>query len=169
MERSATTSQFYSIDIQGIDGQKLSPEIFAGKRVLIVNTASECGFTAQYAQLQELHAHFKDKVVVLGCPCNDFGGQEPGSETSIQEFCQSRFGVDFPLTAKMKIKGDDPHPLFAWLVSEASSKKQLPEEEVVQWNFTKFILDEEGGFIDHFPASEDPFSPAVLSALDVHI
>ena len=120
---------------------------------MIVNVASECGFTPQYAQLQELYDQHRDRLVVIGCPCNDFGHQEPGSAADIQQFCSINFGVSFPLTEKLTIK-NNPHPLFHYLCnkSENGSKKDVE----VQWNFYKFLLNENGQLEKVYPSTIAP-------------
>ncbi len=151
----------YDFKLQGLEGQTIDLNAFRGRKILIVNTASECGFTAQYAQLQELHDQFSEKVAIIGCPSNDFGNQEPGSHEEIARFCQSRFGLKIPLSAKMRVSGPNRHPLYAWL------EAQRPGEGTVQWNFQKFLVDEQGKVSHVFAPAEDPLSEAVLSALDV--
>jgi glutathione peroxidase len=136
---------------------------FAGKKVLIVNVASECGFTAQYQQLQELYTHFADRLVVVGIPCNDFGAQEPGEPGEIHQFCTSRFGVTFPLAAKMHIKEPNTHPLYRWLTSV---DKNGHLDSTVSWNFQKYLLDEKGHLLAVFQAACEPFDPSLLDYLE---
>jgi len=149
----------YDFVLDGLDGQPIDLQQFKGRKLLIVNTASECGYTAQYAQLQELHAAFNGAVAILGCPSNDFGNQEPGTADQIAQFCQARFGVTFPLSAKMRVTGPDRHPLYAWL------EENSPLEGQVHWNFQKFLVDEQGAITQVFAPSQDPLSDPVLSAL----
>lgn len=151
----------YQFSLNSLSGATLKLSDFEGKKILVVNTASECGFTGQYAQLQELHELYKDKIAVIGCPCNDFGNQEPGSAETIQQFCSTRFGVTFPLSARLHVSGPDQHPLFAWF------EAQDPAKGKVQWNFQKFLLSEQGALTHVFAPAEDPFSEAVLSALNI--
>lgn len=152
-------SRVYDFVLPGLEGQPIPLEQFRGRKMLIVNTASECGFTAQYAQLQELHDQFGDQVAIIGCPSNDFGNQEPGDNGQIALFCHSRFGVTFPLSARLPVKGPEKHPLFAWLEAER------PEDGEIQWNFQKFLIDENGVPSKVFAPSVEPLSDAVLDAL----
>ena len=153
----------YDRKLDGIDGGEIDLADFRGRKMLIVNTASRCGFTAQYAQLQELHEHFSDKVAVIGCPSNDFGEQEPGSESEIAEFCETTFGIAFPMSRKLRVKGPGRHPLFDWLV------EQSPDGEEPVWNFTKFVVDEQGRLTHKFGPTDEPLSDAVVSALDIEL
>ncbi len=123
---------------------------YKGKKILVVNVASECGYTSQYAQLQELYETFQDKLVIIGCPCNDFGGQEPGSADEIKDFCSLRFGVTFPLTEKLNIKSNPVHPIYEWLCSKEQNGTSDAE---VSWNFCKFLLDENGQWSRFYPSS----------------
>ncbi len=131
----------YDYKLQDINNQPFDLSAFKGKKILLVNTASACGLTPQYAQLQELHENYKDKVAVVGLPCNDFGAQEPGTENEIKTFCETNFNVTFPLTQKVKIKGDDISPIYEFL-----TKKELNglEDSEVIWNFQKYLIDENG-------------------------
>jgi glutathione peroxidase len=127
---------------------------FEGQALLIVNTASKCGFTPQYNGLQELQEKFKDSgFSVLAFPCNQFGGQEPGSSEEIQEFCTVNYGINFPIFEKVDVKGEDAHPLFKYLTSE---KKGLLGSESIKWNFTKFLIDKEGKPIARFAPNTTP-------------
>jgi len=152
---------FYDFVLDGLNGQPIDLQQFQGKQVLIVNTASECGYTAQYAQLQALHDQFNGKVAVIGCPSNDFGNQEPGTADQIARFCETRFGVTFPLSAKMRVTGPNRHPLYAWL------EEQRPADGEVRWNFQKFLVNEHGAVTQVFAPSEEPLSDAVLAALEL--
>ena len=127
---------------------------FEGQALLIVNTASKCGFTPQYNGLQELQEKFKDSgFSVLAFPCNQFGGQEPGSSEEIQEFCTVNYGINFPIFEKVNVKGDDAHPLFKYLTSE---KKGLLGSESIKWNFTKFLINKEGKPVARFAPNTTP-------------
>ena len=143
----------HSFKINSLEGKTIDFSDYKGKKVLIVNVASECGYTPQYAQLQELSEAKSDEIVVIGFPCNDFGGQEPGSAETIQEFCQVRYGVTFPLTEKISIK-NDAHPIYNWLTSKAENGVK---DSQVGWNFCKFLIDEEGNLVNSFPSSTSPF------------
>ncbi len=149
--------------IKNIEGKEFSFEEYKGKKILLVNVASECGYTAQYAQLQELYEAFNDKLVIIGLPCNDFGGQEPGSHQDIQHFCSVRYGVTFPLTEKISIKGEHPHPIYQWLVSK--EKNGVLDSEV-SWNFCKYLLDEEGILLGFFPSAIEPASEEILDLVN---
>ena len=156
-ERVEGSPDFYDIEINSLDGNRLDLTQFRGDYLLIVNTASACGFTPQYAILQELHESGKMKI--LGCPCNDFGGQEPGSSEEIKEFCTGQFGVGFQLTEKVKIKGDDVSPLYDWLISKAREKSL---DDIVEWNFHKFLIDPNGDLVASLPAAMSPDDPKLL-------
>ena len=144
----------YDFKVKTIMGEETTLEPYKGKVMLIVNVASKCGFTKQYAGLQELYEKYKDKdFVVLGFPCNQFMSQEPGTEKEIQNFCQVNFGVRFPLFAKIDVNGDDTHPLYVYLKSKASG---FLGSESIKWNFTKFLVDKEGNVIERFGSSTEP-------------
>lgn len=144
----------YDIEVVRIDGAPASMSTFRGRTLLIVNTASECGYTPQYEGLEALYREFKDRgFVVLGFPCDDFGKQEPGGDQQIEEFCREQFDVTFPMFAKIPIKGPDGHPLFKWLAAE---KAGLLGIGAIKWNFTKFLLDTEGHVIKRYGAVDTP-------------
>ncbi len=154
-------NHIFNIDINLIDGTPLNWKRFDGKKLLIVNVASECGFTPQYAQLQELSEQYKDQLVVLGVPCNDFGAQEPGSLEEISLFCRNTYKVDFPMTEKIGIL-NDTHPLYQYLTkAEVNGDKNHD----VKWNFHKFLLSEKGEVLASFPSQIIPFDDEVLSYL----
>lgn len=135
----------YDFKVPALDGNgTIDFKKFKGKKIMIVNTASKCGNTPQYADLQKLYDQYKDKLVIVGFPANNFGAQEPGSKEEIQEFCKKNYGVTFPMAEKVSVKGDDIHPLFKYLVAEAGKKGFT---DPVKWNFTKFLLDEKGNLI----------------------
>lgn len=136
-------SAFYDIKIKDIDGDQMDLKKFKGKKLLIVNVASQCGFTPQYDDLQKLYLAHKDKLVVLGVPCNDFGGEEPGTEAEILNFCTMNFGVTFPITQKVGVLRSDRHPLYDWLCLKVNNGVSDNE---VGWNFHKFLIDERGKF-----------------------
>lgn len=150
------------IKIRMIDGSEIHMSEFAGKVLAIVNVASKCGFTPQYAGLEALYQQYKDKgLIVLGVPCNQFGGQEPGSEEEIQQFCQSRFGVTFPMTAKVNVNGPQRHPLYQWLVERATD-----DAGDVQWNFEKFLVGRETQLLGRFRSLIKPEDPEFLQKLE---
>lgn len=145
----------------GIDGQPLPLKTFAGKVVMIVNTASQCGFTSQYTGLQDLWTRYRDKgFVLLGVPSNDFGGQEPGSEAEIKDFCETNFSVDFPLTAKAVVSGDDAHPFYKW------AGKELGVVAKPRWNFHKYLVGPDGRLIDWFSTPTKPTAGRVIKAVE---
>ena len=161
MTSPTSLSDFSATTLSG-EGRDLSA--YAGDVVLVVNTASKCGFTPQYAGLEELYAaHKDDGFVVLGFPCNQFGGQEPGSEEEIGEFCQLNYGVTFPMFEKVDVNGDDAHPLFTWLKKEKSGLLGGK----IKWNFTKFLVGREGQVIDRYAPTTKPedLEGDVVSAL----
>ena len=138
-----STSSVYEFKLKTIDGQNFSLAQYKGKKVLIVNTASKCGFTPQYAELQKLADQYKDKVVVVGFPANNFANQEPAANVEIKTFCRKNFGVTFPLSSKISVKGNDIDPLFAYLTS--APNPDFTGE--IKWNFEKFLIDENGKLI----------------------
>lgn len=145
----------YDFKVTTIDGKETTLAPYKGKVMLIVNVASQCGFTSQYEELEALWKKYKDKgLVVLGFPCNQFGAQEPGSEKEIQNFCQVNFAVTFPMFSKIKVN-DDAHPLYVYLKSE---QKGFLGSESIKWNFTKFLVDKEGKVISRFASATSPKS-----------
>ncbi len=156
-----TPTSIYDFKLKDIDGQAFSLAKYKGKKVLVVNTASKCGFTPQYAELQKLADLYKDKVVVVGFPANNFGQQEPGNATEIKSFCQKNFGVTFPLSQKVSVKGDDIDPLFKYLTSAANP--DFTGE--IKWNFEKFLIDENGNLIHRFRSQTTPLSPELTKYL----
>ena len=151
----------YEFSLKNIDGQNFSLAQYKGKKVLIVNTASKCGYTPQYAQLQKLADMYKDKVVVVGFPANNFASQEPGANADIKTFCQKNYGVTFPLSEKVSVKGDDMAPIFKYL-TEAPNPDFTGE---IKWNFEKFLIDENGKLIRRYRSQTTPLDPAITSAL----
>lgn len=152
----------HDYSFKSIDGKTIKMSEFKGKKVLIVNTASECGYTPQYKQLEELHKKHGNKVVVIGFPCNDFGGQESGTEKDIAAFCEKNYGVTFLMAEKITVKGDKTHPIYQWL-----TKKELNgvKDNQVRWNFHKFLVDENGQLIDSFGSAVKPMGDEILSRL----
>ena len=146
----------YDFKVPGLEGNEINLADYKGKKILIVNTASKCGLTPQYEELEKLYARYKDKLVVIGFPANNFGGQEPGSNTEIKEFCKRNYGVSFPMAEKISVTGEDIHPLFKYLTDEAL--KLGLEAPVVKWNFTKFLIDENGKLVKVFPSKVKPLS-----------
>ncbi len=154
----AADSNVSEIAVKDIDGKDSTLKAYAGRVLLIVNVASECGYTGQYAGLQALHEKMSEKgVAVLGFPCNDFGGQEPGSEAIIKTFCTEHYKVTFPMFSKVAIKGDAKHPLYAALQSAAGE---------VGWNFEKFLIGKDGKVLKRFGSDVQPESPELLAAIE---
>src|SRR6201992_1315179 len=151
----------YEFHLKTIDGKDFSLAQFKGKKVLVVNTASKCGFTPQYAELQKLADLYKDKLVVVGFPANNFGQQEPGANADIKTFCEKRYGVTFPLSEKVSVKGDDISPLFKYLTSEANP--DFTGE--IKWNFEKFLIDENGKLIHRYRSQVTPLDPSITKEL----
>ncbi len=136
-----------------IDGEQQSLEAYSGNVVLVVNVASECGFTPQYEGLEQLHREYADRgLAVLGFPCDQFGNQEPGTESEIAEFCTTRFGVTFPMFAKVEVNGDDAHPLYKWLRTEKSGLLG----DKIRWNFTKFLIGRDGRVVKRYGSTTKP-------------
>lgn len=155
-------NSIYDFTLKTIDGKDLSLSQFKGKKMLIVNTASECGFTPQYKNLELLHERYKDKLVLIGFPANNFGGQEPGNNGEIKAFCTKNYGVTFQMMEKISVKGNDMHPLYKWLSNknENGSCSDAPN-----WNFCKYLIDENGKIIKFFPSKVDPLSKEILDLL----
>jgi glutathione peroxidase len=154
-------SDAYDFDFTSIDGAPLPLSTFKGKAVLVVNTASKCGLTPQYDGLEKLYTDYKDKgLVVLGVPCNQFAGQEPGTDAEIKEFCDVRFSVDFPMTSKVDVKDATRHPFYAW------AEKELGEPAVPVWNFHKILIGPEGQAIAAFGPRTDPLDPTIVEAVE---
>jgi len=144
----------YDFQATGIDGKTVPLKQFEGKPMLIVNTASACGFTPQFAGLQELHQQYGPRgLVVLGFPCNQFGSQDPGSNDEIAQFCQRNYGVDFPMMSKIDVNGSGADPLYRWLTSEAPG---LLGTKAIKWNFTKFLVGKDGQVVKRYSPQEAP-------------
>lgn len=147
-------TRVFDFTLHTLEGRPLPLSQFEGKVMLVVNTASECGFTPQYAGLEALHKAYQARgLVVLGCPCNQFGNQEPGDAAQIAEFCERRFGVSFPLSAKLEVKGPGADPLFQYLCGAAPG---LLGTQVIKWNFTKFLVSRDGKTVDRFAPTTPP-------------
>ena len=152
----------YDYKVESLDGEEINFADFKGKKILVVNTASECGFTPQYADLEKLSKDYANNLVIVGFPANNFGGQEPGSNTEIGAFCEKNFGVTFPMAAKVSVKGDDAAPIFKYL-----TEKDLNgvKNTAILWNFTKFLVDENGHLIDSFISTTKPTSESITKYL----
>ncbi|WP_234111337.1 MULTISPECIES: glutathione peroxidase [Chryseobacterium] len=162
LEKNQKMKTIYDYQVESLDGKQINFADFKGKKILIVNTASECGFTPQYADLEKVYSEYKNKLVVVGFPANNFGGQEPGTNAEIGAFCQKNYGVTFPMAAKVSVKGDDTAPIFKYL-----TEKQLNgvKNTTILWNFTKFLLDENGKLIDSFISTTKPTDQAITKYL----
>lgn len=158
-----TASSIYDFKVEGLEGGSIDFSKYKGKKIMIVNTASKCGNTPQYAELEQLYEKYKDKLVIIGFPANNFGQQEPGSNNEIKEFCTKNYGVTFPMAAKVSVKGDDIAPIFKYLTDEA---KKLGFDDPIKWNFTKFLLDENGKLITVIHNRTKPMSEDVLKYLN---
>ena len=144
----------YDIDVTTLDGKPQKMEAYRGKTLLVVNVASECGFTPQYAGLQALHEKYKDQdFAVLGFPCDQFGHQEPGSEAEIAQFCERNYGVSFPMFSKIEVNGGNAHPLYQYLKSE---KAGILGTEAIKWNFTKFLVGPDGAVLRRYAPNDKP-------------
>jgi glutathione peroxidase len=160
----AIEQSVYDFSALSVDGREVPLSDYKGKVLLVVNTASRCGFTPQYAGLEELYKEYKDRgVVVLGFPCNQFGAQEPGTEAEIAQFCELNYGVSFPIFAKIDVNGSGAHPLYKFLKSEQSGVLGAIGLNGIKWNFTKFLIDREGKVVGRFAPTTTPadLKPAV--------
>lgn len=156
-------ASFHEFKVNSIDGQPVNFDQFKGKKVLLVNVASRCGYTPQYEGLQELYEKYGNKIVVLGFPANNFGGQEPGSNDDIASFCEATYGVTFPMFEKVSVKGLDKHPLYRWL---SDSKLNGWNDQEPSWNFCKYLVDENGKLLKFFPSSVKPMSDELIKAIE---
>lgn len=151
----------HGFSFPAIEGGELPLAAYKGRPVLVVNTASQCGFTPQYTDLQALYARYRDQgLVVLAVPSNDFGGQEPGANAEIKTFCETTFGVEFPLTEKQAVIGVAAHPLFRWIAAEAG------EDALPRWNFHKYLIDGEGALVGAWPSRVRPVAPEITGAIE---
>ncbi|PTQ99932.1 glutathione peroxidase [Mucilaginibacter yixingensis] len=158
----AAPSSVYQFKLKNIDGKAFKLSDYKGKKILIVNTASKCGYTPQYKELEQLSETYKDKLVVVGFPANNFGGQEPGSASEIKTFCTGTYNVTFPMAEKVSVKGDDIAPLFKFL-TEAPNPDFTGE---IKWNFEKFLIDENGKLIHRFRSKTTPMSAELTKYLN---
>jgi glutathione peroxidase len=159
MSSAAFGASIHDFTMKTIDGKQLPLSTFKGKTVLVVNVASQCGFTPQYTALEAVYEKYKSKgLVIVGFPANNFGGQEPGTDEEIQTFCRSKYMVTFPMFSKISVKGADKAPLYQYLTSTGGGE--------IQWNFTKFLVDKNGKVIKRFESAVTPDSPEVISAIE---
>jgi len=157
-----TSKNIYQFKVESLEGGTIDFSTFKGKKILIVNTASECGYTPQYKELEELYSKYQNKLVVVGFPANNFGGQEPGSNADIKAFCQKNYGITFPMAAKISVKGSDTAPIYQWLTSKVQNGVLDAE---VKWNFNKFLIDENGHVIAKFETKVKPMSEEIINKL----
>lgn len=155
-------SSIYDISITSIDGKEIKISDFKDKYILFVNVASKCGFTGQYEGLQELHEKYKSNLVVVGVPSNEFGGQEPGSSHEIAAFCTDKYDVEFIMTEKVKVKGDQQHPLYKWLTNKDLN---MVSNSTVRWNFQKYLVNENGEFVNYWYSLTNPLSDKITKYL----
>lgn len=153
----------YQFKVPSLDGGTIDFSAFKGKKILIVNTASKCGYTPQYKDLEELYKEHGNDLVIVGFPANNFGSQEPGTNEDIKTFCTQNYGVTFPMAAKVSVKGDDIAPIYKWLTSKSENGVMDAD---IKWNFTKFLLDENGVLIAKFDSKVTPLSDDILSFLN---
>jgi len=156
------TQSIYDIAINGLNGEPINLSDFEGKHILFVNVASKCGFTGQYDDLQKLYDTYKENLMIIGVPCNQFGGQEPGTAAEIQTFCQANYGVTFQMTEKVDVKGDNQHPLYKWLTNLSLNGKS---SSTVKWNFQKYLVDGNGQLVDYYFSVTNPMSGKITKNL----
>jgi glutathione peroxidase len=152
----------YDFKLKTLDGEEISLAKFKGKKLLLVNVASECGYTPQYKNMEELYKQYGSKVVVIGFPANNFGAQEPGTAAEIKTFCTKNYGVTFPMMEKISVKGDDMHPLYKFLSTKSENGVC---SDAPTWNFCKYLIDENGKVVKFFNSKVDPMSPEITSLL----
>ena len=155
------SKNFFDFKINSINGEELDLSTFNGKAILLVNVASKCGFTKQYNDLQKLYENFKDKgLIVVGIPTNQFGGQEPGTESEIKNFCETNFNITFPMTSKYDVKGDNAHPIYIW------AKDTFGKSTIPKWNFHKILINKNGKIEDTFVSFTSPLSKKIIKKLN---
>jgi len=164
--KSAKTTEpsesIYNIKINALNGDAINLSDYKDKYILFVNVASECGFTGQYEDLQKLYETYQDKLMIIGVPCNQFGGQEPGSASEIQTFCKVNYGVTFLMTEKVDVKGDNQHPLYRWLTQKS---KNGSSSSSVKWNFQKYLVGKNGELLNYFLSVTKPLSDKITNYL----
>ncbi len=152
----------YDFKVESLDGSTIDFSEFRGKKILIVNTASKCGFTPQYAELEQLYEKYGDQLIIVGFPANNFMFQEPKGNKEIAEFCQKNYGVTFPMAAKISVKGKDMAPIYRWLTNKDFNHFK---NSSVSWNFQKYLIDEEGRLVNIFPPKTKPLSDEIVNAI----
>jgi len=157
-----SAASFHEFSIEGLLADQIKMADYAGKYILCVNVASKCGYTRQYEPLQELYDQYQDNLVIIGFPSNQFGGQEPGTADEIASFCQKNYGVSFPMTQKIDVKGKNQHAIYTWLTQKTQNQVS---DASVSWNFNKFLISPEGKWLAHFPSSVDPLGEEITHYL----
>tara|TARA_B100000809_G_scaffold128008_1_gene126102 strand:- start:667 stop:1170 length:504 start_codon:yes stop_codon:yes gene_type:complete len=152
----------YQFSLDSLEGGKIDFSKFKGKKILFINVASKCGYTSQYSDLQQLHEKYKDQLIVVALPCNQFGNQEPGTSSEIATFCEKNYGVTFLVTEKVNVKGNNQNNLYAWLTQESKNKAF---DSKVNWNFQKYLIDESGTLINMFGSSTKPLDSEITDLL----
>lgn len=164
---SVCNSSIYDFKIKALDSADVIDfSSFRGKKILVVNVASKCGYTSQYKDLQQLYEQYSSQLVIVGFPCNQFLFQESRSETKIALFCEKKYGVTFPMTTKIKVKGTNKHPIYMWLTSKELNGVN---DYKITWNFNKFLIDKEGKLITRFASSVKPYDERILQYLDFFV
>jgi glutathione peroxidase len=163
LSATLTGGSIYDFKVAGLDGTDIDLSQYKGKKIMIVNTASACGLTPQYEGLEKLYNQYKNTLVIIGVPANNFGGQEPGSNEDIKAFCKKNYGVTFPMAEKTSVKGDDMNPLYVYLKEQAAAKGFA---DPVTWNFGKFLINEKGELIATFGPKTVPMSEEILKYLN---
>ncbi len=159
---SSAQESIFDIKINDINGSPINLNSFKGKYIMFVNVASKCGFTSQYTALENLYQKYREDLVIIGLPCNQFGGQEPGSESEIKEFCLKNYGVSFYLSEKINVKGSNKHKIYKWLTDKNLNGRSSSS---VKWNFQKYLVDRQGNLITYFYPTTDPMSTKITSIL----
>ena len=160
---SQAKESFYDIKLNDINGKQIDLKSFEDKYILFVNVASKCGFTSQYTDLEKLHQQYQNDLVVIGLPCNQFGGQEPGNAEEIKNFCSSNYGVTFIISEKIEVKGEGMHPLYQWLTQKELNGKT---SSTVKWNFQKYLVNKSGKLLNYFYSMTGPLSNKITSLIE---
>jgi glutathione peroxidase len=164
VELSAVPKSFYDLSILSLDEKDtIKMSDYKGKKILIVNVASECGYTYQYKDLQKLYEKYMQKMVIIGFPCNQFGFQEPGDKEEIEDFCEENYGVSFPMTTKIDVKGSNQDPIYTWLTRKSFNEV---DDYSVKWNFNKFLIDSTGKLIGYFGTKTEPFDEELIKKIE---
>lgn len=161
-DKKLNVDSLYDININSLQGKPIDFTKFKGKHILFVNVASKCGFTPQYKILQQLHENYGDNIQVIGVPCNQFGGQEPGDANTIETFCEVNYGVSFLITEKIDVKGKHQHPLYTWLTQKVNNGVK---DSSVKWNFQKYLVDPKGNLVDYYFSATSPLSSKIIKHL----